>query len=208
MQYVFIHGLGQTPSSWNKTFDYLHEEMKINCPNLTSLLTGKEITYGSLYKAFQDYCEMIEEPLNLCGISLGAVLALNYAIDHSEKVKSLILIAPQYKMLQFLLRLQNIVFRFMPSISFQDMGFSKDNVIHLSNSMQHLDFTDTIRYISCPTMVVCGKRDKVNKKSSKRLANMISNALYCEIRNAGHEVNIDAPRSLAQVITELKETPK
>ena len=35
--------------------------------------------------------------LNLCGLSLGAVLALNYAIDFPKKVNSLILIAPQYE---------------------------------------------------------------------------------------------------------------
>ena len=28
-------------------------------------------------------------------LSLGAILALNYAIEHTEKVKSLVLIAPQ-----------------------------------------------------------------------------------------------------------------
>ena len=34
----------------------------------------------------------------LCGLSLGGVLALNYAIEHPEKIKGMVLIATQYKM--------------------------------------------------------------------------------------------------------------
>ena len=41
----------------------------------------------------------------------------NYAIDHPDKVNSLILIAAQYKMPKKLLSIQNTIFRFMP-ISF------------------------------------------------------------------------------------------
>lgn len=200
MEYIFIHGLGQSPSSWTKTSDYLHDEIQTYYPNLISFLADKEVTYDNLYKAFQDYCETLGKPLNLCGLSLGAVLALNYAIDHSEKVESLILIAPQYKMPRFLLKLQCVIFRFMPDISFRMMGFSKGNVIRLTNSMLHLDFTKTIDRIVCPTLIVCGQRDNANKKAAKWLANKISNASYCEIENAGHEINVDAPKTLSQVI--------
>ena len=54
MQYVFIHGLGQCPSSWDRTSDYLPKEIQADYPDLFSLLENKEITYGNLYDAFQD----------------------------------------------------------------------------------------------------------------------------------------------------------
>lgn len=85
MQYVFIHGLGQCPSSWDRTSEYLPKEIQADYPDLFSLLENKEITYGNLYDAFQDYCDKIDAPLTLCGLSLGAVLALNYTVNHSEK---------------------------------------------------------------------------------------------------------------------------
>lgn len=203
MQYIFIHGLGQNPSSWDKTSDCLHNEMQIYVPNLMSFLTDKEMTYDNLYKVFQGYCKTNEEPLNLCGLSLGAVLALNYAIDYPEKVKSLILIAPQYKTPRFVLKFQSVMFQFMPDKSFQMMGFSKKNIIHLTKSMLHLDFSKIIDRILCPTLVICGERDNVNKKAAKWLANKISSAAYCEIESAGHEVNIDAPKLLSQVIMDF-----
>ena len=56
-----------------------------------------------MYAAFCDYCGGFSQSLNLCGLSLGAVLALNYAIDFPQRVNSLILIAPQYDMPKFLI---------------------------------------------------------------------------------------------------------
>ena len=56
-----------------------------------------------MYAAFCDYCGDFSQSLNLCGLSLGAVLALNYAIDFPQRVNSLILIAPQYDMPKFLI---------------------------------------------------------------------------------------------------------
>lgn len=51
----------------------------------------------------------ISGQLNLCGLSLGVVLALNYIIDNPKKVNSLVLIAGQSEMPKALLKLQNIV---------------------------------------------------------------------------------------------------
>ena len=205
MQYVFIHGLGQCPSSWDRTSEYLPKEIQADYPDLFSLLENKEITYGNLYDAFQEYCEKIDAPLTCCGFSLGAVLALNYTVNHSEKVKSLILIAPQYKAPRALLKFQSIIFRFIPATSFSGIGVSKNNIIHLTNSMQYLDFTNSVSNILCPTLIICGKRDKMNKKAAKMLTNMIPRALFYEVENAGHEVNTDVPKTLAQVIMDFQK---
>lgn len=41
-------------------------------------------------------CDKFDEPIDWCGLSLGGVLALNYAIERPDKVKSLVLIATPY----------------------------------------------------------------------------------------------------------------
>ena len=103
MKYIFIHGLGQTASSWDKLIAHLPADIKIYRPCLSAIAEGRQITYENLYNAFQNDCNRMEMPVCLCGISLGAVLALHYALDNPQKVKSLILIAPQYKMPRLLL---------------------------------------------------------------------------------------------------------
>lgn len=200
MKQIYIHGLGQTPSSWNKIVSQLNSAEYSICPNLAELVRGKEATYQNIYSAFSAVCDESGETVNLCGLSLGGVLALNYAIDNPEKVGSLILIATQYKMPKKLLKFQNAIFRFMPKSMFHQMGFKKDDFFKLCNTMMELDFSKSLQKISCPTLVVCGEKDNANKNASIELANLLSNATYQELSGAGHEVNVEAPEILAKVI--------
>ncbi|MGL5480043.1 MAG: alpha/beta fold hydrolase, partial [Clostridium sp.] len=135
MKRILIHGLGQNSLVWNETISHMLIQDNIFCVELATLIKGKEVSYQNLYKAFSNYCNEISEPLDLCGLSLGAVLALNYAIDNPKRVNSLVLIAAQYEMPKTLLKLQNIVFRFIPKKSFESMGMSREDFIKLTKSM-------------------------------------------------------------------------
>ena len=79
MAYIFIHGLGQTPESWNKVISNMSLTEKVMCPNLPVLVHGQECNYKNLYAAFCRCCETESDGMNLCGLSLGGILALNYA---------------------------------------------------------------------------------------------------------------------------------
>lgn len=200
MKNIFVHGLGQNSSVWDKTIFYLAEQDFVCCPDLFSLLDGGDTTYEKLYHAFSEYCGNISEPLNLCGLSLGAVLALNYAIDCPAKVNSLVLIAGQYKMPKLLLKFQNIIFRFMQEKAFTDIGFGKKDFIKLTNSMLDINFTESLKEISCPVLILCGEKDNANRKAAEKLAEKIPESELHLVEKAGHEVNIDAPEKLAGIL--------
>ena len=195
MKYIFVHGLGQNSSSWNETITALGEPMDIHCPELSVMMDNKDVTYNNLYETFSKYCNKSDEPINLCGLSLGAILALNYTIDNPHKVKSLILIGGQYKMPRLMLSLQNMVFRCLPNKVFASMGFSKNQIIKLTKSMLDLNFSKQIEGVGCPTVIICGEKDKANKKAAQELANSISQAKLEIIEGAGHE-----PTQLGHVI--------
>ena len=131
---------------------------------------------------------------------MGAVLALNYAIDHPDKVKALVLIAAQYKMPKKLLKVQNILFHLMPNSAFNKMGFKKADVISLCGTMAELDFSDSLHKVSCPVLLICGEKDTANKKTSKELCQYFNNACFHELAKTGHEANIEAPEELAIVL--------
>ncbi|MDR2558312.1 MAG: alpha/beta hydrolase [Oscillospiraceae bacterium] len=198
MQYVFIHGLGQDSLSWENTISRITSPISVVCSNLSEFLDNKEMTYMNLYHSFSEYCNRTSEPLNLCGLSLGGVLALNYTIDYPAKVHSLVLIGTQYKMPKTLLRFQNIIFRFMPESIFKNTGFKKNDFIQLTNSMSDLDFSGKLSNITCPVLVMCGDKDNANKKAAKNLAANILQADIQFIEKAGHEVNVNNPKSLAE----------
>lgn len=201
-EFVFLHGLGQNSKCWDKTIGFLKNGNNI-CVELFSLTEENELTYQNLYNALCNYLEKTEKPVNLCGISLGAMLALNYAIDYPQNVNNLILIAPQYKTPKALIKLQNMIFRLMPEKSFQEMGMKKSDVIRLTSSMLSLDFTDKLKDISCRTTVICGENDKANQKASKAISEKIKGAKFETVKNSGHEVNVDAPKELAEILDNL-----
>ena len=134
MKRIYIHGLGQTAHSWDKVIEASDNRDGIVCPDLPGLIGDKEPTYENLYAAFSKMCDAKDEELILCGLSLGGVLALNYAVEHVKKVKALVLIATPYKMPKAALMLQNIVFRFMPDSGFKGIGFTKRDFIKLCKS--------------------------------------------------------------------------
>lgn len=204
MQYVFLHGLGQTSSSWNETAACMEEKQQnIVCPDLSELLRGRKVTYDDLYKAFSEHCMNLSEPFDICGLSLGGILALQYGIENPSKVHSLVLIGTQFTMPERLLKFQNVVFRFMPDSTFPQMGFSKKDFIQLSKSMMKLDFRNDLNKIMCNVLVVCGSKDKANKKASMELNKYLPHSEIQLIANAGHEVNKDAPHELGKILNDF-----
>jgi len=202
MEYIFIHGSGQKSTSWNETISYLKNVKNISCPNLFELLDGKEAIYENLYSAFVKYCNSISEPINLCGLSLGGILALNYVTDYPEKIKSLVLICTPYKIQSIIYNIQMVIFRFLPKNIFNKFGLPKEDMLKLGNSMKKLDFSNKLQKIICPTLVVCGSKDSVNIKSAKYLTKNIKNAILKIIENTGHVINEENPKELALKLEE------
>jgi pimeloyl-ACP methyl ester carboxylesterase len=203
MNYIFVHGLGQDSTSWKKTLDTMELNSHMYCPDLFSLLGTSAPNYNNLYRSFYDYCEAFSEPINLCGLSLGAVLSLNYALDRPEKVNSLILIAAQYKMPKLLLTIQNIIFHFMPKSVFLKIGTDKKNFTGLMKSMKHLDFSERLADIQCDTLILCGEKDVANKRVSKYLSAHIKEARSIIMKDAGHELNVDSSDKLSAIIDDF-----
>ena len=199
MSLLFLHGLGQTSAAWEKTLACLPETAAV-CPELSDFLGSGTASYATLYRAFSQFCDTQEKPISFVGLSLGAVLALNYVIDHPEDTGTMLLAAPQYKMPKTLLKFQNLIFRFLPNKAFADTGLSKQDFMTLTKSMAELNFTESLGKIRCPVTVLCGEHDRANRKAAVRLAELLPNAELVIVAGAGHEINLDAPEKLASIV--------
>lgn len=202
---VFMHGLGQEASSWRQTLAWMGCE-DAACPALTQLVRGQEMSYRNLYQAFCAYCDGLEGELELCGLSVGAMLALNYAMDHPERVTRLAVIAPQVKPPRILLAVQHVLFRLMPEQTFAEIGLNRQDFIRLCATTAQLDFSRSLSRIACTTLVLCGEKDKPNRKAALQTADGIAGARLEWIPGAGHEVNLDAPRELAGILNAFFKT--
>ncbi|MEG2235162.1 MAG: alpha/beta hydrolase [Clostridia bacterium] len=200
MKKILIHGSGHKATSWDETITYMKDNKDILCPNLSSILNGKEASYSNLYSSFIEYCNNINGQINLCGISLGGILALNFALDFPNKVVSLVLIGTPHKVPKVMFSIQNIIFKFIPKSVFENMAFNKKETFILGNSMKKLDFSNKIQNIKCRTLIICGKKDSANIKSAYYLSKNIKNAKLEILENTGHIVNEEKPKMLAKIL--------
>ncbi len=200
MKKIFIHGSGHKSTSWNETISFMKNDTDILCPNLSSILKGKEANYMNLYSSFVEYCNKIEGQIHICGISLGGIIGLNYTLDFPEKVKTLVLIGTPHKVPKVTFAIQNLLFKLLPKSVFQNMAFDKKNTFVLGKSMKNLDFSCRIQNIKCPTLIICGKKDNANIKSAYYLSHNIRNAKLKIIENTGHVVNEENPKVLAKLL--------
>lgn len=182
MSYVFLHGLGQNAQAWDKVQSHFPGAI---CPDLTQCPD-----YPSLYQTLSAQLQCVPNPLYLCGLSLGGVLALDFTLKNPDRVRSLVLIGAQYKMPKTLLSLQNAVLRLM----------GRREMVRMCNSMKHLDFSAELGRISCPVLVVCGEKDKANRKAAQELNYRLIHGKLEVVERAGHEVNVDAPEALAKIL--------
>ena len=199
---IFVHGSGHKATSWEKTISYMTNNEDIVCPNLSSILEGKEASYENLYSSFVKYCNEFDGQIHLCGLSLGGILALNFALDFPQKVKTLVLTGTPYKVPKVAFSFQNIIFRFLPKSIFETMAFDKKNTFALGDTMKNLDFSDRVKNIKCPTLILCGKKDSANMKSADYLSQSIRSAELKIIENTGHVVNEENPKALADILNE------
>ena len=207
MEVMLLHGLGQGSAAWDGVVSALPDSISADCPDLFALAKGERMDYPALYRAVSDYCGTRgERGLHLCGLSLGAVLALHYALDNPEAVKSLVLIAGRARMPRALLQVQSGLFRLMGEQNFREMGLSKADAIALTASMARLDFRRDLSRVPCPILVLCGERDGANRREAAALAAGIPGAGLAFLPGAGHEVNRDAPQALAEALEQFYGT--
>ena len=83
---------------------------------------------------------------------------------------------------------------------FQQMGFRKADFLLLCETMMELDFNNSLHKISCPTLLLYGEKDTANKNASIELAELLKNVELKTIIGAGHEVNIESPQELAEIL--------
>lgn len=203
---ILVHGLGQDEKSWNEVKNQLNNSgINVETPNLFSIVSNYQVNYENMYKTFADYCNNFEEKINLVGLSLGGILAIDYIEEFPEKVNSITLIGTPYEIPKIIFTIQNIIYKFMPKRIFEKIVCQKKDMLKLLKSMSKLSIPDKAPNIKCDTLIICGEKEKdnINMKSAKQLNKVIQNSKFKIIKNAGHEVNIDNPKELANIIKDF-----
>jgi 3-oxoadipate enol-lactonase len=200
---VLLHGLGTGPSGWRPQLDAFP---------------------GALAPRLEDAEEAMDRlggPFDLCGLSLGALVALRYAGQHAERVHRLVVCAGIAGLPWHLRGLQLViagVVRVLPSARVRKGLVAGLPEEHRAVALDEIDEIDartasrTLRTAASfrlehpppmPTLVLCGERDRFNLKLSRELAEALPAARFEVVPGAGHVANLDNPEAFNRLLREF-----
>ncbi|MBB5748936.1 MULTISPECIES: alpha/beta fold hydrolase [Micrococcales] len=202
---VFLHGMGESADAWDAQRAALPSGFDSLAVDVFGSGGGSDgATSFSLDGASDTVLEHVErhgaDRVHLCGLSLGAMIALQFALDHAERVRSLTLAAGQVKPPRALMAVQGAVFRLLPAKVLEKQGARKDVMLSVMRAVSRADFSGQLDEVSSPTLVLCGEKDRPNMPAARALAAGIHGAELGIIPGAGHQSHMQAPEAFATLL--------
>ncbi|MEI2827947.1 MAG: alpha/beta hydrolase [Dermatophilaceae bacterium] len=203
---VLLHGIGQAPTSWADVVVRLTGSR----PILTPWVPGLEPT-DDRSVSIPDAASEIDDrvrlegwgPVDVVGLSYGAVVATQFAASSADRVRRLVLIAGQVKPPKALLKAQHLALRLVPPSRFATTGVSKERLLSTLAAVSALDLRAVLPHITAPTLILVGSRDRANTPAARALARSIRGAKLQVVDGAGHALNEERPRELAGVLSDF-----
>jgi 3-oxoadipate enol-lactonase len=221
---VLLHGLGMPRQMWQPQLIPLAERHRVLVPDLLGLVGADEdpsFTVSVAAGAVADLVKIrVGRPVHLCGLSLGAVVATQVALDAPDVVASLILSGGQVRPPRLLMALQRLTLAVLPekmivgvpasvrqtypdvaaAALIQHARVGRRGLLTAMRELAGVDFRTRLAEISAPALVLCGRRDRVNLPAARALAAGMTHAELRIIPDAGHVWNLEQPDLFTRTI--------
>lgn len=197
---VFLHGLGQTPQTWQDQVKALPPDLPAAAPWLRGLRPGSVNRFSVRDSAAEIGSVLTMHGADrayLVGLSLGAMVALQAGLD-DDRVAGLVLVAPQSNPPRWAMKAQGVALRAASRRRLADRGLNKDAMLAVLQAMGDTDFSSRLTELAVPTLVLCGDRDRANQPAARRTAAAVPGARL-EIVAGGHQLNLDNPEGFNEV---------
>jgi 3-oxoadipate enol-lactonase len=175
---VFLHGIGSCAEAWQPQVEAFGSSREVLTPAVAPALDS----------AFADLVALGLERADICGLSWGSLVALQYATQRPESISRLVLVAGFAALplhLRVFQELMGVLVRVVPRAPH-----------HLAAPMHEgarFDVRKQARLVEVPTLVLCGEHDRVNLPLSRSLARLLPKARFEIVPGAGHIANRDNP---------------
>ena len=200
---IFLHALGAWPEAWDAQVQSLPAPYAGIAPTIAGVKEAGTVPF-SFADAADDLVTVLDrqdaDRTHLCGLSLGAMVATQFAIDHPARVASLVLSGSQVAPNPAMMAVQRAVIRLLPERTAAGFGLTKRSWLAMVRAVADADFRSRLHEIEAPTLVLCGSRDVANLPAARLLARTVPGAELKIIRGAGHEWNNQFPERFNDVI--------
>jgi 3-oxoadipate enol-lactonase len=164
-----------------------------------------------------------QRPAHLVGISAGATLAVQVALDHPARVASLLLSGGQahpgsagrFEWLVARVLPERLVVggvpgeikKSHPAVAAESVAMQKRigkrRLVAALHAFSQVDLRSRLGNIDAPTLVVCGTRNRLSLKGSRDLAAGIPGARLELIKGVGHVWNLEEPELFTATVDDF-----
>lgn len=193
---ILLHGLTATHRMWDPQREAWAGRFSLLTPDLPGY--GTAPGPFTLDRAVSEVAALTADhsEVHICGLSLGAIVALRVTAQHPDRVRSLILSGVQLRVPPVAYAVQRFIMKLVPAAKFsaEDPGVTKEAVLTVLRAMAREDMHGDLRQVAARTLVLCGARDRLNLTAARAAATGIADAELRVIPAAGHLWNLEQPQ--------------
>ncbi len=170
---VLLHSASTDPGLWSPVRRGLPADLPVLTPQLPGLEPADPEPFTLPRAADAVRSALDDAGLSssvVCGVGLGALVALQLAAAQPDLVDRLVLVTRQTRQSAILMSLPAAVLRLVPATVALRLGIGAAQVIALLDEVRSVDFTGLAKTVQTPTVVLCGARDRLNRHPSAVLA--------------------------------------
>lgn len=234
---VLIHGAWSNHSWWRPIIDLLSKRYMTVAVDVRGHGNSTKLEKPFSVEGFaEDLHFMLEElgfvEVVLMGHSMGGMISMQYALDHPERVRGLVLVATtprpgrhlKYHLFYYLAKLKLISYEkilvktlrkmFHPSTPSETVEWaikellktSKEDFIKILKTVEKFDITHRLDEIKQPALIIVGERDSLTPPEKSQLLNSkIPNSRLVFIEECDHTLILDKPERIVDETTKFLE---
>lgn len=199
---ILLHGGGAASRMWKKQLSGLCEAYHVIAPDLPGF--GRTPGPFSLHACAEAVADLIGEsqPVHLCGMSLGALVAAQVAADHPARVRRLILQGASIRPAERGRRAIRFYrsrpgWWYMKAVS--DLH-DRPTLLAMVDAAEEADIADLLPRIAAPTLILCGARDKECLPDAQLLVDAIPRAYLVVVPHTGHGMPMTAAKVFNTIV--------
>ncbi len=199
---VFVHGVGQTADAWREVIDALPPDARGEAVRLD--LAADDFSLASAATRIRQHMDRRGiDRAHLCGLSLGAMIAVMIAAESPERVDRLILSGGQVRPNRALMTTQNALLRVLPARMASAPGLERADLLRVLRTVSTADLRPSLPLVRATTLVLCGGKDRPNLPAARELARGIPDAQLRIVPHVGHEWNVTHPAEFARQVADF-----
>lgn len=200
---ILLHGGGAASRAWKHQFSGLGDRFHLVAPDLPGF--GRSPGPVSIDGSAKAVAELVERfaPVHLCGHSMGAFVAAQFAAERPERIRGLVLCAANIRPAetgQRQMRFYRSRYGWWLMKAVSDLR-TRAALLEMVDEAELVDLTGILPRVQAPTLVLCGRRDRECLSDVEPMATAIPNATAVVVPHSGHSLPVTRAKAFNAIVS-------